>query len=164
MSTMTSTMPPAPETPAWIPSPLYRMSVEEYEALVASGGFRRRERFHLIRGLLVEKMTQKPRHSIADELCGRELLRIVPPGWHLRTAKPIRLIGQDSKPEPDRCIVRGEIRDYLQDPGPGDIALIAEVADSSLADDRKLATEVYGPAAVCAKQPGHPTAPTTWPG
>ncbi len=70
----------------------------------------------------------------------------MPPGWHLRTAKPIRLIGQDSKPEPDRCIVRGEIRDYVRDPGPGDIALIAEIADSSLADDRKLATEVYGPA------------------
>jgi len=40
VSTITSTMPPAPEAPAWIPSPLYRMTVEEYEALVASGAFR----------------------------------------------------------------------------------------------------------------------------
>ena len=148
MSTLTSTTPPPPAAPAWIPSPLYRMTVEEYEALVASGAFRRRKRFHLINGLLVEKMTQNPPHSIADELCGRELLRIMTPGWHLRTTKPIRLIGQDSKPEPDRCIVRGEIRDYPQDPGPGDIALIAEISDSSLADDRKLATEVYGPAGI----------------
>src|SRR5262249_12879200 len=138
MSTIASTTPPAPAMPAWIPSPLYRMTVEEYEALVASGALRRRKRFHLINGLLVEKMTQNPHHSIPDELCGRELLRVMPPGWHLRTAKPIRLIDQDSKPEPDRCIVRGEIRDYVQDPGPGVIALIVEIADSSLADDRKL--------------------------
>ncbi len=60
MSTNVSTMPPAHATPAWIPSPLFRMTVEEYEALVASGAFRRRKRFHLINGLLVEKMTQSP--------------------------------------------------------------------------------------------------------
>ena len=40
MSTITSTMPPAPAMPAWIPSPLYRMTVEEYEAMVASGAFK----------------------------------------------------------------------------------------------------------------------------
>jgi len=33
-------------------------------------------------------------------------------------------------------------------PGPDDIALVVEVADSSLADDRQMATEVYGPAGV----------------
>ena len=43
--------------------------------------------------------------------------------------------------------MRGTIRDYEgRHPGPGDIALVVEVADSSLAEDRKLATEVYGPA------------------
>ena len=51
--------------------------------------------------------------------------------------------------EPDRCVVRGSARDYLvRDPGPGDIALLVEVADSSLADDRELADKVYGPARI----------------
>ncbi len=40
MSTITSTTPPATATTAWIPSPLYRMTVEEYEAVVASGALR----------------------------------------------------------------------------------------------------------------------------
>jgi Uma2 family endonuclease len=68
----------------------------------------------------------------------------------VRPAKPIRLPSQVSKPEPDRCVVRGAIRDYSQrSPGPADIALIVEVSDTSLGEDRKLA-RVYGGAGVPA--------------
>ena len=108
--------------------------------MVASGGIPSRNRFHLINGYLVEKMTQNPPHAVADELCGGELARVLPPGWHVRPAKPVRLPGRDSEPEPDRCVVRGTIHDYEDHhPGPGDVALIVEVADSSLADDRNYA-------------------------
>ncbi len=150
MSTTTLTMPPAAAMPAWIPSRLYRMTVEEYEALVASGAFRGRNRFHLINGYLVEKMTQNPPHTIADLRCGRELERVIPRGWHVRPGKPVRIPmpGRDSEPEPDRCVVRGKIEDYERHPGPGDIALVVEIADSSLADDHRLAVEVYGPAGI----------------
>ena len=56
---------------------------------------------------------------------------------------------RDSKPEPDRCVVRGTVRDYEErTPEPADIALVVEIADSSLAEDRKLAAEVYGPAGI----------------
>jgi Uma2 family endonuclease len=148
MSTVASTMPTAlPAEPAWIPSPLYRMTVEEYEAMVASGAFKGRNRFQLISGLLVARMTQNPPHTIADILCGDELIRVIPPGWHVRPAKPVRLPGQATMNEPDRCVVRGSARNYLgQHPGPADIGLIVEVADSSLADDRELGAKVYGPA------------------
>ncbi len=146
MSTIASTMPGAS---AWIPSPLYRMTVEEYEAMVASGAFKGRNRFQLISGLLVARMTQNPPHTIADILCGDELIRVIPPGWHVRPAKPVRLPGQATMNEPDRCVVRGSTRDYLgRDPGPADIGLIVEVADSSLADDRELGAKVYGPAGI----------------
>ena len=47
--------------------------------------------------------------------------RLLPPGWYVRAAKPVRL-PPDSKPEPDRCLVRGEIRDYRGcAPGPQDV-------------------------------------------
>ena len=137
-----------PGGPAWIPSPLYRMTVEEYEDLVASGAFKGRRRFHLIDGLLVEKMVQNPPHTMADLLCGRQLDRDVSPGWHVRPAKPIRLPVPASMPEPDRCVGRGDARDYRQDPGPADIALIVEIADSSLADDRIYAGNLYGPSGI----------------
>jgi Uma2 family endonuclease len=128
----------------WIPSPLYRMSLEQYEAMVDSGVFTGRERVHLINGYLVAKMTQNDPHATADELCGQALARVIPPGWHIRSAKPVRIPSQSSKPEPDRCVVRGRIRDYSQrSPEPGDVALVVEVSDSSLDEDRKQAG-IYG--------------------
>ena len=151
MSTITSRMPTVAAMPAWIPSPLYRMTVEEYEALVASGAFKGRNRFHLIDGYLVEKMTQDPPHTAADERCGRELLRVVPRGWTVRSGKPVRIPrpGRDSEPEPDRSVVRRRPDDYAgRHPDPGDIALVVEIADSSLAEDRDYAINLYGPAGI----------------
>jgi Uma2 family endonuclease len=150
MSTIASMTPPTlPRPQAWIPSPLYRMTVDEYEAMVASGAFKGRNRFHLINGLLVARMTQNPPHAIAYTLCGDELDRVTPPGWHVRSALPVRLPGQISEPEPDHCIVRGVVRDYLGGhPGAGDIALVVEIADSSLDDDRQYAANLYGPAGI----------------
>ena len=146
MSTVATPMSSPPGAPGWIPSPLYRMSVEEYEAMVASGFFPDRKRVHRIRGLLVEKMTQNPPHAIADDLCGQELARALP-GWYIRSAKPIRLPEQSSAPEPDRCVVRGPARQYRnRHPEPSEIVLVVEVFDSSLADDREVGAEVYGPA------------------
>jgi Uma2 family endonuclease len=134
----------AATAPEWVPSPLYRLSLEQYEAMVASGVFTPRDRFHLINGFLVAKMTQNDPHCTADDLCGAALVRILPPGWYVRAAKPVRLPSQVSKPEPDRCVVRGAIRDYSQrSPGAADVGLIVEVAESSLGEDRKLA-RIYG--------------------
>jgi Uma2 family endonuclease len=126
--------------PGWIPGPLYRLTLDQYEAMVESGVFSGRERFHLINGFLVAKMTQNDLHATADELCGDALSRTIPAGWHVRAAKPIRIPSQASKPEPDRCVARGSIRDYLQrSPEPSDIALVVEISDSSLSEDRKQA-------------------------
>jgi hypothetical protein len=61
------------EGSGWIPSPLYRLTLEQYEAMVDSGIFSGRDRLHLISGYLVAKMTQNDLHATADELCGEAL-------------------------------------------------------------------------------------------
>jgi Uma2 family endonuclease len=128
----------------WVPALLYRLSVEQYEATVASGAFTPVERLHLLNGYLVAKGTQNDPHCTADDLCGAALVRVFPSGWYVRASKPVRLPARASMPEPDRCVMRGAIRDYTRrSPGPADIGLIVEVSDSSLSQDRKLA-EVYG--------------------
>src|SRR5262249_39741290 len=105
-------------------------------------------RVQLIDGFLVSKMTENDPHATADMLCGEELQRVLPPGWHIRPGKPIRIPGLASRPEPDRSVVRGTVRDFaLRTPGPTDLAMVVEVSDASLADDRKLAT-LYGLAGV----------------
>ena len=140
MSTIAPSLPiESPNLSEWIPSPLYRMTLEKYEEMVKTGAFSDRDRVHLINGYLVQKMTQHDPHSTADELCGRALDKAVPPSWHVRSAKPVRL-PPSSKPEPDRSVVRGEIRDYSErSPGAEDTGLIVEVAVSSLAQDRMQA-------------------------
>jgi hypothetical protein len=75
-------------------------------------------------------MAQNPPHAVADELLGPALAGVVPTGYHVRGAKPVRLPGRGNEPEPDRCVVRGSSRDDEDHhPGPDDFALIAEVAD-----------------------------------
>src|SRR5438045_5511312 len=109
MSMITPVESTSPADSGWVPSPLYRMTLEQYEAMVASGAFTARDRFHLINGYLVSKMTQNPPHSTADDLCGSALDRTIPAGWYVRSAKPVRIPSQISKPEPDRCVGRRDI-------------------------------------------------------
>jgi hypothetical protein len=79
MSMITSTQPTeSPNFPEWIPAPLYRMTVEQYGAMVDSGVFTERDRFHLINGLLLAKMTQGDPHCTADDLCGDAALKTSP--------------------------------------------------------------------------------------
>lgn len=143
MSTVSTITPPA--SSEWDPSPesIYRLTVDQYEAMVASGVFTKRDRFHLINGILVKKMTQHPPHVVTGELTRQELERFLPEGWHIRADRPLRIPKQSSVPEPDLVIARGSIRNYSKrHPGPTDVSLVIEVSDSSLKEDRKLA-QVY---------------------
>ena len=111
------------------------MSVEQYEAMADAGIFGYRDRVHLINGCLVEKMTQHPPHSIADDLCGEALRLAFSPGWYIRPGKPVRIPGLASMPEPDRSVAQGSIRDYAADiRNQMSLALVVEVSDSSLDD------------------------------
>jgi hypothetical protein len=78
MSMLSTTM--APAASKWVPSPLYQLSLEQYEAMVASGVFTTRDRLHLINGFLVAKMTGNDPHCTADDSCGEALDRVLPPG------------------------------------------------------------------------------------
>jgi Uma2 family endonuclease len=130
-------------------SELYRFSVDEYRAMVAAGIFHNKTRLHLIDGFLVKKMTQNPPHTVTDTLLSKALARSLPVDWHVRDAKPIELPDQRSMPEPDKAVVRGAERDYLKrDPGPSDIAMVAEVADSSLDEDRNRQGLIYSRAKI----------------
>ena len=124
--------------------PPYRLSVAKYEAMVASGAFTKADRFELIEGTLVEKMTKGGKHSASSERSWRAIHLLLPPGWHVRIEKPVRIPQRDSEPEPDVSVARGGIDDYEdRHPGPEDVALVVEVAESTLADDRAMAM-TYG--------------------
>jgi Uma2 family endonuclease len=120
---------------AGILSSLYRMTVDQYERLVETGVLDGQP-IELIHGLLVRKMGKKPTHVIACEAMRDELLPLIPRGWRLTIEAPIRIPDFD-EPEPDLGIVRGT-RDQYEDhhPGPADVGLLIEVAETTLDQDR----------------------------
>ncbi len=60
-------------------SRLYRLSVDEYQAMVAAGVFHKKSRLHLIDGFLVKKKTPNPPHSTVDTLLSQVLPQKLPP-------------------------------------------------------------------------------------
>jgi Uma2 family endonuclease len=141
--------PDTPEAWEWAPPPrsIYRLTVDQYEAMVSSGIFSERDRLHLIDGILVSKMTKKPPRVIACEKTHDALRGTVGAGWRVMVEAPVRL-SEHSEPEPGLALARGSADDYPENhPGPADVPLIIEVADSSLRDDRRL-DRIYGAAGV----------------
>jgi Uma2 family endonuclease len=130
----------APTSAMTLPVPLaspavYRMTVDEYEAL-AEAGILRDPRIELIDGLLVKKIAQKPTHVWTVEVIDETLTCLLPLGWFCRQEKPVRIPDFD-EPEPDIAVVRGARKDYLNGhPEPPNLAMLVEVADWSLTRDR----------------------------
>jgi Uma2 family endonuclease len=123
------------------------MTVDEYEAKVASGEIPEDSRVELIDGRLVRKVTKNTAHSFSVCAVHDSLTALVPVGYSVRQECPVR-IPPLSEPEPDASVVQGTRARYKKrHPGPVEIALIVEVADSSLADDRALVV-TYGAAGI----------------
>ncbi len=124
------------------------VTVEEYERMIEDGEIGEHDDVELIKGRVVVKMGQGPIHASGSEKSRRPIERLVPLGWHVRIEKPVRMPAEDSEPVPDLSIVRGDIEDYLnRHPEPADVALIVEVAKSSVAIDRDQAV-ILGAASI----------------
>jgi len=122
---------------------IHRMTVNEYERL-ADSGILDDPQVELINGLLVQKMTRKPRHVSACELVAGALEALLPEGWYIREQNPLRIPDYD-EPEPDIVIARGSRGRYAtRHPGSEDVALVVEVADTSLGKDRGEKLLAYG--------------------
>jgi Uma2 family endonuclease len=121
----------------------YRLSVWQYDRMIQEELLDKRDRVELIEGLLVVKMSKNPPHVVAGKKGLRALERIIPQGWHVAKEDPI-VASNWSEPEPDLAVVRGRAEDYLQRPvTAAEIALVVEIAQSSLATDRSEMGRVY---------------------
>jgi Uma2 family endonuclease len=121
---------------------LRRFTVDEYQRLVTHGFFARDERYELLEGLIVQKMSRDPYHDACLAESADLLRSQLPAGWHVRNQSSV--VTTDSQPEPDLLVVRGRPSDYAaRHPGAADAALVVEVSNSSLADDRTWKGAVY---------------------
>jgi Uma2 family endonuclease len=143
MSVAVKTPPePVADTAASSPLSLYRFTVEQFQRMVDGGVLTTRDRVELLEGWIVEKMTQNPPHAVSLDKAHNVIGPALPSGWYLREQKPI--VTPDSQPEPDLAVVRGPEERYLQGhPGAADIAVLIEVAEASLEEDREYKGRLY---------------------
>jgi Uma2 family endonuclease len=128
-----------------------RITLDEYERMIVAGAFEGglvRPRVELIDGELREMSPTHEPHadtvSILDEWSfeNRPKDRV-----RVRVQSPICIPGRDSAPEPD--LVWAVRKDYrATHPRPGDVLLLIEVAESSLAYDCGEKADLYASAGI----------------
>ncbi len=117
------------------PSP-HRFSVEQYHRMIEAGVLTRADRVQLLEGVIVDMTPIGIAHAYAVQGLMRALVRILPDGWDVFVQQPVSMAG--SEPEPDLAIVRGSYSDYSdRRPTAADVAVLIEVAETSLEIDRK---------------------------
>ncbi|MDZ4684774.1 MAG: Uma2 family endonuclease [Planctomycetaceae bacterium] len=140
---MQTTPPPAdiPELPIW------RLSVEQYHAMIEYGILQEGEPVELLAGWLALKMTKSPPHESAIRRLRRCLEERVGAEWIVDVQSPIELA--ESEPEPDLTVVRASDDDYAErHPTAGDVGLVIEVAQTTLGTDRGLKLRIYAAALI----------------
>ncbi len=124
-----------------------RFSVAEYHKLIELGILTEDDNLELLEGYLVHKMSRNPPRDSTLQKLMKRLLRLLPAGWDLRVQCAVTL--PESEPEPDLTVVRGEENDYeTRHPGPADVGVVVEVADSTLPGDRADKCRIYARAGV----------------
>jgi Uma2 family endonuclease len=133
--------------------PLVQLNLDQYHEMIRDGILPEGSPIELIDGFLIYKdrgtkdskpMGHGPRHALVVKQLQQLLSRIANAGrWHLSVQLPVTLTNF-SEPEPDLAVIRGRPADYAtRHPGPGDILLVIEVADTSLTYDRTTKLELY---------------------
>ena len=128
-------------------APLRRFTVDEYHRMIETGILGENDRVELIDGWIIEMSPIGPPHTTCVSLILAALQESLPDGWCVRGQGPLTL--QTSEPEPDVAVVRGGIRDYRDHhPAGPEIALVIEVADTSLKFDRAEKRQQYATAEI----------------
>ena len=120
-----------------------RWSRVEYDTMIDKGVFRPDER---LGGELVVREPHDGPHAFAIELAHKALRTAFGPEWRVRVLLPVAL-DEESEPEPDVSVAQGPLR-HGSEPKPSRLALVVEIAASSLALERDFKGSLYARARV----------------
>jgi len=140
------------EVPSAIPNDVpvrKRWTRAEVERVENAGVFEG-QHWELIEGELINKIRKKRPHSSALRYVVVTLSRIFGE-LYIQHEVNIDVAPQDnptSEPEPDVLVTRALPHEYAKNPGPADIRLLAEVADSSLGFDTRTKAALYARAGI----------------
>ena len=130
------------------PLKTHDFTVDEYHLMGKAGVFHEDDRVELIDGQVVEMTPIGPRHAVCiDRLNGR-LSQLVGDSAIVRVQSPM-VFGRQAEPEPDVTLLIPPFERYQEvHPGPGEVMLVIEVADTSLEYDRSVKIPLYARAEI----------------
>jgi Uma2 family endonuclease len=125
-----------------------RFTVGEYYRMAEAGILRPDERVELIEGEIITMAAIGSRHSATVMRLTRVFSREIGDRTLVLVQGPVRL-SDLSEPEPDVALLRPRPDDYASaHPGPDDVLLIVEVADTTVAFDRGTKVRLYAAAGI----------------
>jgi Uma2 family endonuclease len=128
--------------------PLHRITVDEYERIIAAGVLEDPGRVELNDGYMVDKLGKNAAHRWTTKETLKALDRRLPPGWTSQKEEPLRIPEYD-EPEPDIAIIRGTDADYRHRiPTGADAALVVEVFETTLSQERGRKRAAYATAGI----------------
>lgn len=130
-------------TPIQHPPRRHAYSVDDYYRMAEAGILRPGGRVELIEGEIIDMAPIGSRHAAAVNRIGNILKLSIGTKAIVAIQNPVRLDGY-SEPQPDIALLRPRDDFYATaHPGPGDVLLIVEVADSTLRFDRDTKLPLY---------------------
>ena len=121
-----------------------KFTVAEYYRLAEAGILHHTERVELIEGEIIVMPPIGPGHAARVDSFIEVFAPHAGDRFRIRIQNPIHL-SDHSEPEPDVALLRPRPDGYTTaHPGPADVLLVIEVADSTLAYDREVKAHIYG--------------------
>lgn len=118
-------------------------TVSDYYKMAEAGILSPDDRVELIRGEILKMSPIKSQHAGVINKLVKMLIRQLDDRATVAGQNPLH-ISKFSEPEPDIIVARFREDEYVErHPRPEDVFLLIEVADSSLAFDRKVKTPLY---------------------
>jgi Uma2 family endonuclease len=137
-------------TPPPADGPRRKRWTREECAKLEAAGILQSERLELIEGELIDKMGKHRPHANAGTLLWLWLVEIFG-GRFVNSEVTIDVSPADnptSEPEPDLIVLKRQFTTFKSNPQPEDIALLVEVADSTLRSDLTTKAALYARAGI----------------
>jgi Uma2 family endonuclease len=121
----------------------HRLTVADYYLMAEVGILAPDARVELIDGEIIDMAPPGSLHAATVHRLNRILVHAAGEGALVLVQNPVRL-SELSEPQPDLALLRSREDFYSQNhPGPADVLLVVEVADSSLRFDRDTKVSLY---------------------
>jgi Uma2 family endonuclease len=129
-----------PTTQAADGLPRWSWTVAEIERMAAGGYFRDQDRFELVGGEIVPMSPKGRRHEIVREALAFRFSRAAPEDVFV-VSEPQFNLAEDTYAVPDILVRPAAIK--TPDVRGGDVLLVVEIADTSLAYDLRIKAQLY---------------------